>query len=1194
MWDMRHSRAQFKDGDSKLKKTVSILLVLLLAATLIIVPAGGLELGGNQQTVETGDEDASSALDARESEEADGLDENGAALLAAEESPVSPEGAVEGDSNMLLAMNDLTALADSGSISGFLWVDGNGMAPTDWNGLFDAGEWALGNFAVYLYDADALAGPVTNHTTPIAQTTTSVNGTYVFEGLAAGNYIVGLVSGFVDGVEFLLPFNFTNQNKFEINWDAIDWDTWDDDRDQLMALTEVITLGENESAVNIDAAMRLPMGIQATGILEDLWNSAVGTNHRIDDTDWRVVRKQTISGGNYVMLLRLNSISTGNHFNTENSSEYDGSLLQGRITSHYAGTSYPTIKAIAVQPNLGSHTDVNFLTQPTNTPAGTQTRDIMFALSYRDIKTLIPGGEGIRAPLPTVYRQGVNAFERYYLRTSVNASTLWGVSFISDSLDGGISPFSTRISDIAAIWVGTSLTRQVTVHYVDASGTTLRPPDTRTVTFGNDFTVQNSDIPTIANYNFSDRWRTTPTGALLNPPIRLTNVTTNSNIYLVYNEIPKERYWVYKDTNLNNLLSTWHWLADAVNACGTDGGYTIYATENDTDMSDTPGTDPKGPINPLYKNLAVTIPSNKTITLTSHSSAVTPFVITQRSVNARHLSVFGSLTMRNIVLDGITTGGGLQVGDRQFGLTGSFVMDNGAVVRNCNSTGNGGGVFISQGSMIMNSGRIIDNRSGGVMGGGGVCINAGTFTMNNGEISGNRANSQGGGIYVATQDGSTTDFFRMNGGSIINNTASNTGGGVQVAPYATFEMTAGLIDNNTATLTGGGVALSYARFTMSGGTISNNTTSSFGGGGIWVDSNSTLIVTAGQIRSNKAPSGGGGGIFTSNYGNIRIAPGVIFSGNTASSAVDIGMNATEYVAVFQTDLSPNGIYSPWAPGGYSNCISFVAAHPVNNYDINVITFPVTVRYVDLNGASIPGRPETTTQVHYGRTFSQNPITPIPGYKTEGYFVGTTFNPPTHVYTPATSYTSPIIKGNHTVYFVYREITYTTLTVSKEVAGNYGERLKLWTFTAYFEDEDGTPFTAPYPFTITHRDGTTSVGTKTPNATDGSISFDLKHGDVISLGEVRRDATIRIVETPDSEYAASFIDSLSPATKVNGNDTGKVPMSENRRFDFTNAYDDTPESGITAGGASALALSALILVATGAIVVYVVRRRRQVF
>jgi len=109
-----------------------------------------------------------------------------------------------------------------------------------------------------------------------------------------------------------------------------------------------------------------------------------------------------------------------------------------------------------------------------------------------------------------------------------------------------------------------------------------------------------------------------------------------------------ERYLVYKDTDLMTVLSSWHWLAEAVNACGTDGAYTIVATEDDSDLAMSVNY-PAKPLATTYVNKAVSTPNNKTITLTSDSDG--PYTITQMS-NARHIIVGGRLTLTNIILEG--------------------------------------------------------------------------------------------------------------------------------------------------------------------------------------------------------------------------------------------------------------------------------------------------------------------------------------------------------------------------------------------------------------------------------------------------------------------------------------------------------------------------------------------------------------
>jgi hypothetical protein len=83
-------------------------------------------------------------------------------------------------------------------------------------------------------------------------------------------------------------------------------------------------------------------------------------------------------------------------------------------------------------------------------------------------------------------------------------------------------------------------------------------------------------------------------------------------------------------------------------------------------------------------------------------------------------------------------------------VTGNFVMNNGAVLRNNRATSGGGAVLVNNGAVFtMNGGTISDNTATGTTSGGGVYVNGATaaFTMNGGTISGNTA-TNGAGVYV--------------------------------------------------------------------------------------------------------------------------------------------------------------------------------------------------------------------------------------------------------------------------------------------------------------------------------------------------------------------------------------------------------------------------------------------------------------
>ncbi|MCL1886190.1 MAG: hypothetical protein FWF98_05515, partial [Dehalococcoidia bacterium] len=197
---------------------------------------------------------------------------------------------------------------DSGSsISGFLWVDGNGSLPTDWDGLYNGAESPLPGYAVFLYAANNLQ-------TPLSQTTTSAGGAYTFGGLEHGSYVVGLKSATVDGKEYLLPLAVTAESKF-----AIDWGT-----NPLMAFTDPITITANSTIENINAGMRLPMGVAPTATYTiDLSTVANGGYLGYTVYNEQIVFDTPANGNIYVISQsnnsspsRFNDITIRNNVNT--------------------------------------------------------------------------------------------------------------------------------------------------------------------------------------------------------------------------------------------------------------------------------------------------------------------------------------------------------------------------------------------------------------------------------------------------------------------------------------------------------------------------------------------------------------------------------------------------------------------------------------------------------------------------------------------------------------------------------------------------------------------------------------------------------------------------------------------------------------------------------------------------------------
>jgi len=125
----------------------------------------------------------------------------------------------------------------------------------------------------------------------------------------------------------------------------------------------------------------------------------------------------------------------------------------------------------------------------------------------------------------------------------------------------------------------------------------------------------------------------------------------------------------------------------------------------------------------------------------------------------------------------------------------------------------GGTLYIEAGAKIKNNAI----SSSYATNGGGVFVSGGTLIMDGGEISGNTASSEshfgsfGGGVYV---NGGT---FVLKDGIITGNTASS-GGGVRLNS-GTFIMDGGEISGNVASTNGGGVFVSGGTFVKTGGTI---------------------------------------------------------------------------------------------------------------------------------------------------------------------------------------------------------------------------------------------------------------------------------------------------------------------------------------------------------------------------------------
>ena len=319
-------------------------------------------------------------------------------------------------------------------------------------------------------------------------------------------------------------------------------------------------------------------------------------------------------------------------------------------------------------------------------------------------------------------------------------------------------------------------------------------------------------------------------------------------------------------------------------------GETVYVSADGSDEQDGIGS-VIAPVQTFSRAMELlsandTRTANGTVAVMGEVSADETMLSSGADITVQGASGGGALVNTDGRVFTVEADASLTLGDG-ITLTGTNTADTGGV-------GYGGAVYVSGGTLTMESGSAICNSSAGGGYGGAVYVSGGTLTMESGSAICNSSAGGGGAVYVA--DGGE---FTMNGGSIYNNIARidiyGSGGGVYVADGSSmFTMNNGEITDNTANgigLTGGGAvyvengtaSIASGVFVMNNGTISGNTASSYGGG---VYANGSFIMNGGVIggtgtgtgNANNAPNGGG----VSVPGEFTMTGGTI-SGNTADN-----------------------------------------------------------------------------------------------------------------------------------------------------------------------------------------------------------------------------------------------------------------------------------------------------------------------
>ncbi|MDR1836827.1 MAG: right-handed parallel beta-helix repeat-containing protein, partial [Treponema sp.] len=321
----------------------------------------------------------------------------------------------------------------------------------------------------------------------------------------------------------------------------------------------------------------------------------------------------------------------------------------------------------------------------------------------------------------------------------------------------------------------------------------------------------------------------------------------------------------------------------------------------------------------------VTLTLDRGITLEGLSNNLVPLVSVEKD-GTMVMKDGSTIRDNNNIRNHLFTSNGAGVS-----VAGKFIMDGGSILNNkvpglC--TG-GGVIIIGAGEFTMNGGLISGNYAESTGGGVGfyhslTSEERAVFLMTGGTISNNTSGS-GGGVYVS-------DFgnFTMTGGTISNNSAS-AGGGVYVSGISwgesgEFIMTGGVINNNLTESNGGGIFSQYAhkgKVVIGGNAVISgneaNITNPFHGnscgGGIYTSS----IILEGNcvIEGNKARNGGGVYLtyhenintvtFTMTGGVIRSNTAIEYGGGVALCYLSQGQRR-DYTVPFAFDKTGGTIY----------------------------------------------------------------------------------------------------------------------------------------------------------------------------------------------------------------------------------------------------------------------------------------------
>ena len=280
---------------------------------------------------------------------------------------------------------------------------------------------------------------------------------------------------------------------------------------------------------------------------------------------------------------------------------------------------------------------------------------------------------------------------------------------------------------------------------------------------------------------------------------------------------------------------------------------------------------------------------------------------------------------------------------------------------------------------------------------------------------------------------------------------------------------------------------------------------------------------------------------------------------------DLYDNNGVLVSTAKVPLSSSSV--PLSDGSYNGSIQFLDSSD-NPIALNI---PATYTIKERSYGNIPNYTYTTTTSQGVQGVINNN--------------GTTISPGTtdNTVTFTTSSTYQIYEADFTNTYEPN----TTLTVSKEVVGEYADTTKPFSFTATFLDSNGDPLTDSFDYEGDIVPGSNATapapGTLTLD-TNGTTTFTLSHGQLITIENVPPNCRVDISEIPDipGDYDASYTDSADiTGTVTYASSTEHLYMSQDPRvIAFTNTFHDVAATGVDVGNDNSFLLFCVAVLAIG--------------